>query len=149
MGRVGAAVLWRTVSQENVEVVRRSVELWNAHGLDAIEAIAEMYHPDAEARDLQPAPGVPEVARGRAAIVSVWRQWLEALDDWRVEVHEFIDADPWVVCDYHWHASGRGSEVPIDWRVTEAHEFKDGKVVRSLFGFPDVAAALEAVRLAE
>jgi hypothetical protein len=62
-----------------------------------------------------------------------------------IEVHEYIDADPWVVCDVHWHATGKGSDVPIDWRVAEAYEFKDGKVVRSLFGFPNVAAALEAV----
>ena len=138
------------MSQENVKALRWAVEVGNTRGVEeAIAVIQELYHPDVEARDLQPAPGMPEVMRGRAAIVAVWRQWLESFDDWRVEVHDFVDADPWVVCDYHWHASGRGSEVPIDWRVTEAHEFKDGKVVRSLFGFPDVAAALEAVRLAE
>jgi hypothetical protein len=38
------------------------------------------------------------------------------------------------------------AEVPIDWRVTEAYEFKDGKVIRAIFGFPNVAAALEAIR---
>ena len=71
------------------------------------------------------------------------------LDDWKLEVHEYIDADPWVVADVHWRAIGKGSEIPIEWRLAEAHEFKDGKIVRSLFGFPDVAAALEAVGQSE
>jgi ketosteroid isomerase-like protein len=134
------------MSQENIEIARRAVAMVNTHGFDQVaEALAELYHPNAEARDLQPAPGTPEVMRGREAIVGVWKQWTDALDDWRVEVHEFIDADPWVVCDVHWHAIGKGSEAPIDWRVAEAYEFKDGKVVRSLFGFPNVAAVLEAV----
>ena len=134
------------MSQENIEIARQAVALANAGDL---EAVAELYHPDAEARDLQPAPGTPEVMIGRPAIVAVWEQWLEALDDWRIEVHELIDADPWVVSDTHWYATGKGSEVSIDWRIAEAHEFKDGKVVRSLFGFPDVAAALEALGVSE
>jgi ketosteroid isomerase-like protein len=138
------------MSQENVEVLRRAFAVANAGDVQAVEpTAAEMYHPDAEARDLQPVPGAPEVMRGRAAIVAVWRQWLEVLDDWRIEVHEFIDADPWVVCDVHWYATGKGSEIPIDWRLAEAHQFKGGKIVRSLWGYPDVAAALEAVGLSE
>ena len=45
----------------------------------------------------------------------------------------------------HW----QGQRVSIDWRIAETHEFKDGKVVPSLFGFPDVAAALEALGVSE
>ena len=134
------------MSRENIELARRAVALGNAGD---VEAVAELYHPDAEARDHQPAPGTPEVMRGRAAIMAVWTQWLEVFDDWTVEVHEYIDAHPWVVCDVHWHATGKGSEVPIDWREAEAYEFKDGKVVRAIFNYPDVATALEAVRVAE
>ena len=137
------------MSQQNVEIARRNVALANSRGPEAIEAIAQIYHSDAEARDLQPAPGMPEVMHGRAAIVAVWRQWLEALDDWQIEVHEYIDADPWVVADVRWRAIGKGSEIPIDWRLAEAHEFRDGKIVRSIFGFTDVAAALEAVGQSE
>jgi ketosteroid isomerase-like protein len=133
------------MSQENIEIARRAVELANARG-PFTEELAELFDPDAEARDLQPAPGTPEVMRGRAAIVAVWKQWMEALDDWRVEVHELVDVDPWVVSDTHWHATGKGSEVPIDWRVAEAYEFKDGKIIRAIFGLPNIAAALEAIR---
>jgi hypothetical protein len=71
------------------------------------------------------------------------------LDDWRIEVREVVDADPWVVCDVHWHATGKGSEISIDWRVTEAHRFKDGKIASSIFGYPDVATALQAIEQSE
>jgi ketosteroid isomerase-like protein len=138
------------MSQENIDVIRRAFAVANAGDTEAMEPTAgERYHPDAEARDLQPAPGAPEVMRGREAIVAVWKQWLDALDHWRIEVHQFIDADPWVVCDVQWHATGKGSGISIDWRVAEAHRFRDGKIACSLFGFADVAAALEAIELSE
>jgi ketosteroid isomerase-like protein len=110
--------------------------------------MAELYHPDAELRDLQHLPDIPEVLRGREAIVATWERWLEALDDWTLEVNEYIDADPWIVCDVRWRATGRGSEASIDWRVAEAYDVKDGMIVRQIAGFPDVAAALDAVKQA-
>jgi ketosteroid isomerase-like protein len=105
------------VSQENVEVIRRAVALVNAGD---VEAAVELYHPDAELRDLQAAPGLPEVLRGREAIVAGLTQWLEVFDDWTIEVQENIDAHPWVVCDTQWRATGKGSEVSIDWRLADA-----------------------------
>ena len=138
------------MTQENVEVLRRAAEVANAGEVEKMEAVAEaMYHPDAEARDLQPGPGMPDVMKGRAAIVAVWRQWLEVLDDWRIEVREVVDADPWVISDTHWYAKGKGSDITIDWRVTEVHHFRDGKIDRSIFGYADVATALEAVELSK
>jgi ketosteroid isomerase-like protein len=133
------------MSQENVAVIRRAVALANAGDMDAA---LDLYHPDVELRDLQPAPGLPEVVRGREEVVAGLRQWMEVLDGWKIEVHEYIDAHPWVVCDTHWRATAKGTDVPIDWRVADAHEVEDGKIVRELYGYPNVAAALEAVRLA-
>jgi ketosteroid isomerase-like protein len=137
------------MSQENIDLIRRGVALVNESDGDmqAIEAgVAELYHPDVEQRDLQHPPDVPEVVRGRAAVVAGLRKWMELFDDWSAEVHEYIDADPWVVCDTHWRATGKGSDVSIDWRVADAHEVRDGKIVREIYGFPDVTAALEALR---
>jgi ketosteroid isomerase-like protein len=136
------------MSQENVEVIRRGVALTNeGGGLESVEAaVAELYHPDVELRDLQHPPDVPEVVRGRAAVAAGLERWMELFDNWSVEVHEYIDVDPWVVCDTHWRATGKSSDVSIDWRVADAHEVVDGKIVREIYGFPDVASALEAVR---
>jgi ketosteroid isomerase-like protein len=134
------------MSQENVELLRRAAELGNAGDL---EAVAELYHSDAELRDLQHPPDTPEVLKGRAAIMAAWEAWLESFDDFTLEVYEFVDADPWVVGDVRWRATGKGSDVSIDWRVAEAYEVQDGKIVRVIAGFPNVATALEAVGLAE
>jgi ketosteroid isomerase-like protein len=130
------------MSRENMELLRRAVELANAGDL---EAVAELYHAHAELRDLQHPPDTPEVLEGRAAIMAGWATWSESFDDFTVEVFEYIDAHPWVVGDVRWRATGKGSNVSIDWHVAEAYEVIDGKIVRVIAGFPNVAAALEAV----
>jgi ketosteroid isomerase-like protein len=134
------------MSNENVEVLRRAAELSKANDL---KAVAEIYHPDAEVRDLQPAPGTPEMYRGHTAIVAVLEQWSEVFGDFTIEVDQYIDAHPWVVCAMCWRSTGKGSEASVEWRTVDAHEVKDGKVVRSIYNFSDVATALEAVRAQE
>jgi ketosteroid isomerase-like protein len=131
------------MSQENVDLLLRAVAFANAGD---VEAAVELYHRDAELRDLQHPPDVPEVLRGRDAIVAALTRWLEVLDDWTVELHDYVDAHPWVVGEVTWHATGKGSSTPIDWRVAEAYEVQDGKIIRVLAGFPDMTAALKAVR---
>src|SRR6266436_802409 len=58
---------WRAMSQANVDLLLQAAALANAGDLDAV---AELYHPDAELRDLQHPPDAPEVLRGRTAIVA-------------------------------------------------------------------------------
>ena len=130
------------MSQENVDCLRRAVEVGNAGDL---EALAALYDPDVEMRDLQHPPDFPEVLQGREAVVAAWGHWLEALGDWRVDVEEYVDADPWVVCDMRWRATGKGSTASIDWRVTDAFKVANGRIVRQIAGFPDVAAALREI----
>ena len=37
--------------------------------------------------------------------------------------------------------------MPINQRVADAYEVKDGKIVRAIMSYPDVATALEALGL--
>src|ERR1700740_741542 len=90
------------VSRENVEFVRRVYALETGD----VEGLIELYHEDAEWRDLQHAPDTPEVVRGRAAILALWTQWMEVFDNFTVEGYEYIDAHPWVIRDPH--CAGRG-----------------------------------------
>jgi ketosteroid isomerase-like protein len=114
------------------------------------DALFELYHPDAdvEFRDLQPPPDIPEVLQGREAIRLVVAHWTEPYDEFGAEVYEYIDAHPWVICDTRWYGKSQGSDVPIDVHFADAYEVKDGKIVRAIIGYPDVATALEAVVLA-
>jgi len=134
------------VSQENVEVVRRANALLNAG--DTEDAFA-LVHPDVEFRDLQNAPDLPEVMRGHESLRLVLRQWMDAYDEFGVEVYEYIDADPWVIADVRWHGKAKGSEMPVDVRQVDMCRFVDGKIVEWVVGYPDLRAALKAVGLEE
>jgi ketosteroid isomerase-like protein len=129
------------MSKESVEFVRRAYEL----EMGDTEGLIELYHEDVEWRDLQHAPDTPEVVRGKAAILALWAQWTEVFDNFEVEVYEYIDAHPWVICDSHWRGSGKGSDVTIDLRCADAAEVRDGKIARIVLGYPDVAAAIKAL----
>jgi ketosteroid isomerase-like protein len=134
------------MSQENVEVARRANALFGAGDM---EALIGLYHPDAEWRDLQHGPDTPEAVHGRAAIFALWTQWLETFDDFTVEIYEYIDAHPWVICPTRWSGTGRQSGATIDLRTADAYEFREGKVVRAVLSYPDVETALKAVGLEE
>jgi ketosteroid isomerase-like protein len=90
---------------------------------------------------------VPEVLRGTEAIRRVVAGWIETYDEFRTEVFEDVDADPWVICDTRWYGTGKGSGMAIEQRVADAYEVKDGKIVPAFMSYPDVARALEAVGL--
>jgi ketosteroid isomerase-like protein len=129
--------------QENVEIMHRCNERANAGEWDAV--LDEVYHPDVELRDLRHAPDLPEVVRGREAVRRVLANWIAAYEELGAEVYDFVDADPWVVCDTRWYGRGTGSDVPIDVRGADAYELEDGRVARVIIGYPDPATALRAV----
>jgi ketosteroid isomerase-like protein len=134
------------VSQANIELLRRA----NALGNDGeFEALFELYHPEVEWRDLAHAPDLPEIVRGRDAVLSVFEQWRSVLDDWKVEVLDYIDADPWVICETTWTAIGAASGVTSEFRGADAFEVVDGLVKRVVIGFADVAAATKAIQQEE
>ena len=114
-----------------------------------VEAALEVFHPEAEWRDLSHAPDTPETVQGREAIGALWQQWVEVFDDFRAEVYGYVDADPWVICDTRWCGTGKGSELVIDLRQADAYEVRDGAIVRAVLAYADTAAALEAVGAAK
>ena len=134
------------MSQENVEIVRRANTLFRAGDL---EGLIDLYHPDAEWRDLQHAPDTPEAVHGRSAIYALWTQWLDTFDDFTVDVYDYIDAHPWVICPSRWYGTGKQSGATIDIHVADAIKVHEGKIVRIVLGYADTATALKAVGLEE
>jgi ketosteroid isomerase-like protein len=132
------------VSQENVDVVKLAAALANAGDWDGVFAL---YHPDVEYRDLRQVPDMPEVLHGLSGVRRVGALWTDIYDEFRPEVYEYIDADPWVVCDTRWFGTSKDSDVPVDIHEADAYEVKDGKIVRAIMGYLDVEAALKAVGL--
>jgi hypothetical protein len=122
------------MSAENVELLRESNVQINAGNWDAAFA---MHDADVELRDLRHPPDLPEVLVGLDAVRLAVSQWRD--------VYEYVDAEPWVLCDTRWHGTGRGSDLPIDVRGVDAYEFRVGKVVRMVLGYADMATARRAV----
>jgi ketosteroid isomerase-like protein len=132
----------RTMSQANVEVIRRANAAFNAGDLEALE---ETCSPEIEWRDLQHAPDAPEVVHGIEAVRRIWSDWLDSFPDLRADVSEYVDAGDTVICVVHWHGSGKGSDAPFDLHTADVFELEDGMVARATFGYGSREKALEAV----
>jgi ketosteroid isomerase-like protein len=136
------------MSRENVEVVRRGLEVFDTEGLDAW--LEQFVAPDAVY--IQDAMVGPEAQTRfgwdgwRAAVTA----WSEEFDDWRVEFHEVLDAgDDRVVFTWSDHGRGKLSGALVERPVAAfVHTLRDGKIVHSVqYGRDE--DALEAVGLRE
>src|SRR6478672_5745780 len=128
------------MSQENVEILRRSNVAFNRRDRDA--AFAD-YHAEVEWRDLMHAPDTPEVIRGISALRANWDIWAEVFDDFGAEVEEYVDLGDCVLAVTHWLGKGKDSGIAMDLKTVDVYEFADGKVVRVTLSYPDKDAALK------
>jgi ketosteroid isomerase-like protein len=106
-----------------------------------------MWHPDAELHELADVPDV-RVYHGHEGV----REWLVDLTntftDLRFEPHEFTPHGDMVIVEALATARGRGSGVPLEYRVFFVFRMRGGKAVR-VEGYLDRARALEAAGLTE
>jgi ketosteroid isomerase-like protein len=131
------------VSKENVEVVRRMVELFNS---DNPRRAIESFHADVqftsgftERMIYRGIDGMREYADDLAA---VW-------GDWHSEDDRFLDAsDGRVVWLYRIVGEGKGSGVPVAQAVAIVYTLRDGLISRGDV-FHDQHEALKAVGLEE
>jgi ketosteroid isomerase-like protein len=129
------------MSQENVELVRRSFE---AYAIGGIEASLAFY-----ASDFVWDPGAEwveeSVYRGHDGARRLDAIFLENFDDYRLELHEIRAVDTRVVALYESVGRIRGSNATIRQPIgIVVDEIRDGKIaaIRSYFTWP---RALEAV----
>jgi len=91
------------MSQENVETVRRCVELFNRRD---VEEVLELLDPDIEL-DLSRNIFNPDIYHGHAGIER-WRNAVEDVwDDFHGTVEDIIDSDDKVVGHSRWEERGR------------------------------------------
>jgi ketosteroid isomerase-like protein len=134
------------MSQENVELVRGTIDSLNRRDLDRV---LEAAHEDFEADWLNSIAPHSGVHRGRERARELFESFLEAWDEFRWEPQEIIDVDDArVVSVSRVRMRGLGSGVEVDatgaslWRIT-------GGKVRSIKIYQSKADALEAVGLSE
>jgi ketosteroid isomerase-like protein len=139
------------MSQENVELARRSFELFQqglSKGDPAAPFDAGVNAPDLEWVMPPNSPGFHDVYRGRAGFLEFMRTWTEDFE-WEIELEQMVDAgNDKAVGVFRQRAIGKGSGVPVELRMGLLYEFRDGRIAR-MTNFLDPADAFEAAGLGE
>jgi ketosteroid isomerase-like protein len=129
------------MSQENVEIVRESIEAWNRRDFDtAVQSF------DTEIEWLLPPVLAAESCRGPEEVRRFWEGLDEAFEDFQLEPEEFVDAGDLVVVRSRFRGSGKESGVETEGRMDSVSALRDGRIVRIEY-FNDWAEALEAAAL--
>jgi len=131
------------MSQENVEIVRRSLEGFNRGDFEAVFKDAA---PDFE-YDLSRAVGPWRGVYGRDGALSMIREVVENWEWVRVEPHELIEVGEHVVVPLTMQGVGRDG-IEVSARFTLLWSIRDGAVVRITL-YQEREEALEAVGLRE
>ena len=131
------------MSQENVDFVRASFDVWNAGDMDAY---GELFATDIVS---QPPPGWPEPGpfKGREEVLRGFVHIREAFDaDMSEPVSDFVDAGDRVLVRLVWRGRGHGPAIPLE--MSCVYTVGDDRMQRMKFFF-DHAEALEAMGLRE
>ena len=131
------------MSAENVEAIRRSMELWLGGDLDGWLATID---PDV-GWDISahPLPDVPNYGRGRDSLIAdMLTVYMAGWVDYSVELKESVDAGDDVVLVLHETAKMHESGVPLDRDLVHVWTMRDG-VGTFLRVFKTKAEALDAV----
>ncbi|MEX2252699.1 MAG: nuclear transport factor 2 family protein [Thermoleophilaceae bacterium] len=135
------------MSQENVEIARRGVEVFNA---DDTARFVNFWDPDCEFFTITGSQMAGTPYRGHEGLRQYMVEKAEAWTELRFETEEMLegkDADA-VVAIGHLRGEGRGSGVSVEQRIGITWKLRDGKI-RHCRAYPDPNEALEAVGLRE
>jgi ketosteroid isomerase-like protein len=133
------------MSQENVEVVRRSL---HAYADGDVEEMLSCIHPDGELQSAIIGGVEGKVYRGHDGIRRWFDETQEGFVDLRTELTEFRDLGDRIVGFGHIHARGRESGLELDSATGWVFDLRGGQVVRAQ-GFLSREDALEAAGLRE
>ncbi len=129
------------MSQENVEIIRRGYGHFSATGeirahADLVWDVSKLGWPDQ-----QTYPG----AEGARQFLA---EWVDAWDDWEVEVEDYIDAGERVVVIINQRGRSKATGIPVEMRFAQVWTLRDGQGIRMLmYASPD--EAIKAVGLSE
>jgi ketosteroid isomerase-like protein len=142
------------MSEENVQVVQRMFEAFNAgweRGDPGAVFDSGIVADDLEFFPFPGLPGHPRSYRGRDGFMAFMRTWTEDFESWSVAYERLIEApDDRVVALTFQSATGKSSGVPVElhFGIVFELEGKGGRVIR-VRNFPEFAEALEAAGLSE
>jgi uncharacterized protein len=135
----------RAMSQENIEVIRKAAEVFNAEGPEA--AARRFFAEDVEFHDPPESPS-PRVARGREEVGKQFNSFNEAWEKHRTDPKEIraVGTDKVLLFSVE-HFTGRDG-IEVEAPAAALFTLRDGKIIR-WEAFWDQQRALEAVGLSE
>jgi ketosteroid isomerase-like protein len=135
------------MSQENVEIARRSFDLWLNGDFDAwLDTLDPNVGWDIST---YPLPDVPNHGRGRDSMLTdMLATYASGWTDYSAELTELIDGGDRVVAVLHETATMRKTGVPLDRDLVHLWTVSDGRLT-FLRVFRTKAEALEAAGLRE
>jgi ketosteroid isomerase-like protein len=133
------------MSQENVEIVRRWAETYNARDIEGLIALSS---PDIEFRSIFAAIESGGVFRGYPGVVDYFKALDGAYERFTITPHDLLDAGAAVVLVGEAEWCGKESGAAGTTAIFPGFWLRAGKVFRAET-FTDRAAALEAVGLRE
>jgi ketosteroid isomerase-like protein len=134
------------MSQENVETLRRVNDAFNRGDIEAFIALCAE---EIEVEDFSNAPDVPRISRGLSEVRGTFEAWMDAFDEFRGNIVEYIDSGDRVACVVDYVGRSRATGLTVNQRVVDIWEFRAGKFFRGSIGHTDRKAALEAAGLSE
>ena len=132
------------MSQENVQIVRRSIGAFNSDGPAGAAAFCD---PEVEWHDIPEQPDAG-VHHGRVGFLAAMEQFFGDLEDYQLLVDETIDHGDQVIACFRVLARGKGSGATFEQRIANVSTLRNGSIVR-VANFGTREDALEAVGLRE
>jgi ketosteroid isomerase-like protein len=111
------------MSQQNMEVVLRSIESWNRDDLDAV---LETVAPDIEFHTSGVFPDFDPVYRGREGFTRFWRAIHEPWEELRFDIERIEHGPDCVAIEFRFRARGIGSGARVDLKFANAITLRDG-----------------------
>jgi len=134
------------MSEENVELVRRTIDLFNAREIDrALDGFPDDFEMD-WSNSIGPLKGI---YRGRQEVLKLWNSFLDAWETVEWDPEEIIEVDETrVVVVNHVRMRGRGSGLDVDATGVQLWTITSGEAERVKL-YQSKAEALEAAVLSE
>ena len=136
------------MSKENVEIVRRGYQLFQAGDFEAVAALFSSGVELPDAGGLGIGDIVPGTRTGPEGFLRTTEETRDAFEDFRVEPEGFIDAGEVVVVPVRISGRGRASGVEQEARLVHLWALRNGKVIRNEI-FRTVEEALETAGMGE
>jgi ketosteroid isomerase-like protein len=132
------------MSQENVEVVRRS---WRAFSQRDLDAFINCFDPDIEWHDVANLPDAG-VHWGHRTFRRHVEGFIDAWDNIEVESEELAAVGKQVIARIRYSGTAMASGAGVEARATAVYDFRHGRILR-VRQFVDHDEALEAAGLRE